>query len=730
LFNEELRKANLTKAFNSGLMDKDVYKAMYKLQNGEKLKDSPISTMAKLIIKFTDAARDDVNTVGGRIKDARDYAISTSHDSDKLRAAAGSNKTLDEAFNAWYSDVKQWMSPKTFMGDVPRAGESTSDMQTRVMRDIYDSLYTGVHEKVGSTESGYVPKDFENTANVSNKVSAHRSIIWKDGESAFSYAQAYGKHTNLAATISSIFDRMAKAGALMEKFGNNPMSNLNMVIRRIEETYKSEGDAVRDFKGQSTNIRNEMAVLDGTANIPANMGFVAKAGPAIRALESMMHLGGVMWTHFFSGVYSIPNMAAHNGINRLSAFGTMARSIFEGKPEGEWAKIAAENGAYGDGMFRHQANIFGESSAPGKVSAFATKYMDATGIHFLFDRWKAGIKSMVSSNLAQNIGSKFEDLEPHIQKQLTRYGISADDWGLIQKSAPNLREFNGNKYLTPTSIKESLPGHPNANRISDSILSMYSDAAREGVVSPGVKEQALMYGNLKKGTVTGEGIKFLLQFKAWPLAAYNQILERNIYQSLSRKEVVYNMGMLAALGVPAGYARMCMNAKLAGRPVPDPLSIKTVLEAVGSSGALGILGDELFGQIQRMGAKGIVSLAGPAIGDADDIAALYGKAMGDVEGEKNKLWPSLAHLAVNHVPFANLFYVKGAYDYLLAYHLLEAASPGWWERQNQRMRKETGNTMVGYVPGQGVPWGVPGVYLKAGNASSGVLGNGKLGGIH
>ena len=732
LFNEELRKNNLTKAFNSGAMDKDVYAAMYKLQNGEKLKNSPISTLAKIIIKFTDAARDDVNAVGGRIKDARDYAIATSHDSEKLRAAAGSGKTLDEAFNAWQSDVKQWMSPKTFMGDVPLKGETVAQMQTRVLRDMYDSLYTGVHEKIGSTESGFVPKDFENTANVSNQVSAHRSIIWKDGESAYSYSNKYGKNPNLASTVSSIFDRMARAGALMEKFGNNPMANLNMVIRRIEETYKSEGDAVKQFRSDSTNIRNEMAALDGTANIPANMGFIAKSGPILRALESTMHLGGVMWTHFFSGIYSVPNMAAHNGINRLSAFGTLVKSIFEGKPDGDMARIAAENGAYGDSMFRHQSNVFGESTIPGKISSFANKHMDATGIHFLFDRWKAGIKGMLSQNLASSIDTKFDALEPHIQKQLSRYGINADEWGLIQKTSDNLREFNGNKYLTPTSIKEGLGDHPDANSISDKILSYYSDGAREGVVTPGIKEQALMYGNLKKGTLSSEFIKCLLQFKAWPLAAYNQILERNIYQSLSKKDVVYNMGMLVALGVPAGYARMCLNAKIAGQPIPNPLSIKTVLQATAQSGALGIMGDELFGQIQRMGTQGALALGGPVAADVNDISHLYSKAMQYAEGDtKNlKLWPDLAHMAVNHVPFANLFYVKGAYDYLIAYHLLEAADPGYWERANQRLRQEGNNTMIGYSPGAGVPWGVPGVYLKSGNASSGILGNGKLGGMH
>ena len=35
--------------------------------------------------------------------------------------------------------------------------------------------------------------------------------------------------------------------------------------------------------------------------------------------------------------------------------------------------------------------------------------------------------------------------------------------------------------------------------------------------------------------------------------------------------------------------------------------------------------------------------------------------------------------------------------------------------------------MTGYMPGAGVPWGVPGVYLKnSSGQSSGVFGNGQL----
>ena len=666
-FQHELRQMNITKAFNSGLMDKDTYDAMYKLQNGKKIGNAPHEKLARITVQALDKARDNVNAAGGNIRDALNYAIETSHDTEKMRASAGdSTKPIGEAFDAWWGNVQKWISPKTFEGSVPLNGESVAAMQSRIARDIFDGIYTGVHFKVGSVESGFMPNEYGNTINVSNKISARRALIWKDGESAYNYAQAYGKHPNLATTVASIFDRSARSEAVMKDFGSNPMATLNKVMNRVQEEFKSDGDLVKEFQGTMDSIRNEMAVLDGSANIPGDLGIISKIGGGyLRTAEHLIHTGGMAITHLFSGVYSIPNMGAHMGINRLDAFGALTSSVFKGVPEGEMAKIAAENMAYGDGMYRHTHNLSGEDMIPGKISAISEAYSNATGIHMLFDRWKAGIKSMISSHFASNIANKFDDLEPHIKNTLSRYGIDANEWGLIQKTEGSLREYEGAKYLTPQSIKDGLTdahikehfqskgmikdslrddiaskekavidaqnkfaeisklaegakddskarkrlseigqtyavkdtslrleGEPKAsnfsdirdalmaeklkqraeqevkntteslqqkkelldarnntkektpdiqhaldtyerydksindksinqfrNDISDKIACLYSDAAREGVVTAGVKEQAIMTGGSKVGTNANELRKFFWQFKSWPLPA-------------------------------------------------------------------------------------------------------------------------------------------------------------------------------------------------------------------
>jgi hypothetical protein len=59
-------------------------------------------------------------------------------------------------------------------------------------------------------------------------------------------------------------------------------------------------------------------------------------------------------------------------------------------------------------------------------------------------------------------------------------------------------------------------------------------------------------------------------------------------------------------------------------------------------------------------------------------------------------------------PFANLFYTKAAFDYLLAYHMYEALKPGWYQRTNEAMKRQQGRTMIGYKgPGSKIPFVPP-----------------------
>ncbi len=298
---------------------------------------------------------------------------------------------------------------------------------------------------------------------------------------------------------------------------------------------------------------------------------------------------------------------------------------------------------------------------------------------------------------------------------LTKYGIGEAEWKSLQGLQGQLPTAEGRAYLTPSSASGI------SQALTDKLLSYYGDGSSHAVVTAGVRERAFLLGSTRPGTGWGEVARFLTQFKMWPLAAMNQVIGREIHMNLSRAQTVWSLGMLVALGVPAGYLRMSVNDVALGHPLRNPADPKTLLAAAAQSGGLGILGDFLFGETSRMGGGLVATLGGPVVSDADTLVQIFNRARGDAEtlagspgahhknGAFGDIWPDLAHFGVRHVPFANLVYLKGALDYMLWYHLYEAASPGWWERTNRRLEKEQGRTMQGYSPGKPIPWNPLGI---------------------
>jgi len=419
-----------------------------------------------------------------------------------------------------------------------------------------------------------------------------------------------------------------------------------------------------------------------------------------------------------------------------------------GRGSEELQDVHAQLGAYSDGLVRdtlarwqRQYDMPGVRgmlvNAPGRVSSMGNTFFNLSLIHHVYDSARAAFKEMLANNLARNVGKAFDELQPHLRQMLGKYGFTPETWDLLRQHG-ELSEANGRKYMTPRAagkLDEAAAeahlrkqGVLNANSsaddierevialrsdLADKLGSYYADAAAHSVVTPGAKERSVITGFGKRGSFSGELARYVGMFKMWPAAAMTQILGREIHMSLSSSERAFNIGALLAFSALGGYMRMTANDLATGRPVRNPMDPNTLLAAVAQGGGLGIYGDYLFGETNRMGASIWSSALGPVAADVEVGFKIYNRFRQDEFSNDPKtrekalqhMWPDLAHFAVKHIPAANLFYLKGALDYMLWYHLYEAASPGWWDRTNKRLIKEQGRPMAGYTgPHSQIPW--------------------------
>lgn len=720
VLSSKLRQAGLEKIAITGALDKEVAEAMRQMSGSAPNPDVQVSAPARTIAEaykpLIDNVRTRLNDLGARIGDALDHIAHTEHNPRKMRLAAGYGMTADQAFQSWWRAEQPRWSEETYRDLTPRDGESEQQARTRFGRSVFDALVSGVHMTAkGATgldlETGYVPPAFEGSYNIARKVSQPRVIIYKDSQAWLDHMRQFGSSNSIGAAVMKTLDQGARQVALMSKLGTNPAANLNLIIRRIQEQYR--GDGVAKFKNRIAGINNVMGRLDGSLNVPEHqMGAAISA--SVRTWESLSSLGGVGITHFASIWPTVTSELVHHGVPRLQTLGNMVAALVKGKGSAERQEVLAQLGAYAAGMARDMhARWQADDPIPGRLSSLANTFMKWTGIHYVFDNTQAGVREMLANQLARYVGKGFGELDPHLSQMLGKYGIGEAEWDAL-RAVPDLPVADGRSYMTP-----DIALRIGRRDLADKLLSYYSDAADHAVVTPGVRERAALLGGTRPGSLAGELLRFTTQFKMWPAAALSQVIGREIYMSLSKKEAAANLFTLAALSAAFGYLRMSVNDVAAGRPVRNPLDPATALAGLAQGGGLGIMGDFLFGEVNRAGGGIVSTMMGPIASDADTLVQIFNRFRSDATGQTKHrngtfadIFPDLAHFASRHVPFANLIYLKGAFDYMLWYHLFEAASPGWFERSNRRLQREQGRTMVGYSPGGGVPWGIPPVYMQ------------------
>ena len=738
----KIETAGLSKVAYSGQLDDQFAEALWRKRGGTPDPSIKISQPAQLLADaFFPALQQSharLNAAGANIGEAEDYVARTAWDARQLRRAAGPGVSSEAAFEAWWARERPRMAEATFRDLAPEEGQSRADAEEKFGRSVFFGRVTGVvrDSTIGVSGLGegedFVPPSYVGTRNIARKLSHQRVVLWKDLTSWREHMNEFGGGGSLYGQLVHSLQAAARGYALMTKFGTNPMANLKQVIEDTRKTYRnSDPDGVLKFDAQVPRLLNTMGRLDGSLNNPLSYDHaqLQRWAETAMTLEAEAHLGGVSLVHVVSAPFTLSAQLAHHGIDHWQAVGNVMRVIATPAAKGAERAAIAEAGGYIHGHLAalDAAMPQADAGVPGFVSWMGAKFMRLTTLPYFIDKLQAnGIKKMLMSNLGHQADQPFAGLEPHVQAMLARYRIGEAEWDLIRQ-APDPLTIEGIRYVTPADISRvsdqgmldylartgNMSEAPQAITqarwdVADRLLMYFNDAAEHATVTPGVRERAMVLGELRPGSLNYMLRRFALQFKMWPLAAYHQIWLQNLGQSLSRLETAQNIGWIFALGTAAGALRMSINDAISGRPQQNYFNPITALRAFAMGGGLGIYGDFVAGEFNRM-ADGLISLGGPIVSDANRLIQIYQRFTADLEkGQGGKglehMWPELVRFGVGHIPFANLIYLKGALDYLLIYHIYAAIDPNWWERTNRRLLKEQGRAMLGYVPGRGVPW--------------------------
>jgi hypothetical protein len=299
-------------------------------------------------------------------------------------------------------------------------------------------------------------------------------------------------------------------------------------------------------------------------------------------------------------------------------------------------------------------------------------------------------------------GRAFEGLPAKTKRNLEMYNITADEWSVVGKME-TVNPETGNHFVTPAAVygltDDAIDGIIARQRgttditdrmrmqfkdeLSTKIQTLLADIADEAVITPGKREQVLMTLGTQKGTYLGEFMRFVGQFKSFPITVITkQILPA--YNAAGGG--VKGFAALAPLIVATtvfGYMSGVAKDALKGRKPKDPKALKTWQDALVRGGGLGIYGDFLFQEYSKYGRSLQETLAGPAIGTFSDAVALAHKSA-TLNADAGDYFRFIKGVT----PFSNLFYTEMAMNYMLFYGFMEAADPGYLRRMERSRRRD------------------------------------------
>ena len=685
---------NAFKDFADGKMDVEIMNEMLGIPTG--IKDA--KNLAKVLKEFQSDLRLRLNDLGANIGELDDWITKMSHNTEKMAIADIGSRLITDNRYAWREYIKSRL-------DLKRTFRNVNDPKKidEILDSIFNSLMSGDHTKYSGADSVY------GTKNVTNRLNAARVLHFKNAQARQEYNIKFGE-PSLKEGIFSVLATSSRNIALMQELGTNPRNTLDKVLSLLKKKYKKSDPKMISQLNFKT-FANQFAELDGSINAVGSQ-LLARVGMVVRSTGNMARLGSASISSF-GDLAQYMGTTSFQGRGLLTGLFEAMSGLFRANDTAAMEVLQITSNSVAATAFR--GNIYGAADDTwGRMGRLQNTFFKFNGMN----GWVASLKSSMALGLSRHYGmladTKLSDLSIREQNFLTLYGIDEGKWNML-RSIKTLAVDN-KRYLTAESIDDisnnsiinyvgrKLSAREIRNFKADLQLTwknVLSDQGKHGSPEPDAAVRAITNQGLEKGTPMGETIRFIMQFKSFPISMWKKIIGRELYSYGPNESGLAKLGGLSSillLGTFFGYLAMSTKDMLRGRSPRDPKNKNTMLQAFAQGGGAGIYGDFLISEIQNEYGNGIFETAlGPTASDLKKLLDMV-----STMNEPKKAGKKFFELAEGHTPFLNLYYTKAAYDYLIGYQVKEMLDPGYFDRMKKKHEEKRGQNYY-LKPGSIIP---------------------------
>lgn len=675
--------------------DKEMVTNIVRERFGDNTGDPVAKKISDKMGEVFEGMRERFNRSGGDIGKLDDWGLPQTHDLAKIVKAGK---------DAWVKKAEQLINTEKYVND---DGSYYSQQQIReLLEHSYDTLSSNGANK---TEVGR-----QSTAGVSSKVTSRHSesrvLHFKDADAWLEYQAEFGGMP-FVDLVEAHINGLSKDIALVENLGSNPKNAMRILMDAAEQKDWLKGvDA--STTGKTRKRAQTMFDEFMGANTPESE-VLANLGLAYRSMNVASMLGGTTLSSFTDQAM-IAKTASIHGIAYRKTFGELIGQLNpKNKEDRELAHslgLATEEmlGSIARWSDDGLTSVSGKSQKLARVSsAVASQVMRVSGLNALTAASKVGFTKMLMEKYGRVSRSKaWSELGELDRELMEKTGLSERVWEVMRLADPVV-DRKDNQLMSARSIyeipDEKLLAFGEPQRVRDEVASSFQahllDEQGMAVVEAGLRERTFMSAGQKKGTVTGEIFKSMLQFKSFPAAFLMRHGSRAMSQPTKMSKAGYGASIFAMTTLLG--ALVVQLKELANGNDPQTMwdsddpqkTINFLTRSAVQGGGLSILGDILVAGTDTSGRGTSDFMVGPFGSDAKAVLGLtVGNFTQYYEGKDTNAANEAFKLFKNKIPAQNLWYTKAATNRMIFDEMQDMIAPGYREKLLRKAEREQDRT--------------------------------------
>ncbi len=670
--------------------DQELVQKIVRERFGESTGDALAKKISDKMGDVFETMRDRFNRNGGDIGKLDNWGLPQTHNLEKI-AKAGKE--------AWVNKAESLIDTRQY---VHENGDYYSQQEIRSLLEYtYDTLSSDGANKieVGRQATG------GGTPKVTNRHGESRVLHFKDAESWLEYQSEFGG-MQFVDLVEAHINGLSKDIAMVENLGSNPKTALKILMDAAAKKDWEKG--IEENQTKSSRKRAQVMFDEFNGGNSPQSQVLANLGLAYRSMNVAAMLGGTTISSITDQAMIAKTASVHD-LSYRKAFGELIGQLNPAnKADRELAHslgLATEEmlGSIARWSDDGLTSAYGKSEKLARISSgVATQVMRVSFLNALTSASKVGFTKQLMEKYGRLSRSKaWNDLDVQDRELLSNTGLDERAWQIFQLADPVV-DRKGNQLMSARSIyeipDEKLTSFGDPKQVKDQVASQLQahllDEQGMAVIEAGLRERTWMQVGAK-GTITGEVVKGLMQFKSFSASFLMRQGSRTLAQEGLKGKAAYAIPLVVSMTLLGGLVVQLREILNGNDPQTiydsnDPKKATSFfMRSLVAGGGLPVLGDILVAGTDTSGRDANSFVSGPL---GSDFTRLLGLTVGNLtqynEGKDTNFGNEAFKFVKGKIPAQNLWYIKAAINRMFFDEIQDTIAPGYREKALRKAERQ------------------------------------------